>query len=97
MKLDGGPWGRNRKWWGRLQNVGGTDALMDALVTAFQDGWISEYQLWDVCTHHLSPVPEEVAVRVFARLGFAWGKGWPLQKVSRTVLARRATWTAMLN
>ena len=75
------PWGKGRGWWACLEVPDTADEPMtDTLVAAFRDGRISEYQLWDVCTHHLSPVPGKVAVQVFAQLGFIWGKGWPLQR-----------------
>jgi len=43
-------------------------------------GAITAYQLWDVLSYHLSPIPFDQARQIYRNLGFKPFAGYPLQR-----------------
>jgi len=69
----------DREWWRWLSclSVASRCAVVEAL---YLGGRITDWQLWDVLSHHQSPIPYAQARQVYQDLGFKPHVGYPLHK-----------------
>ena len=69
----------DRRWWRWLEclPVASRCVIVQAL---YLEGCITDWQLWDVLSHHRSPIPFIEAHQVYRDLGFRPHAGYPLTK-----------------
>ena len=69
----------DREWWFWLERLplGYRPAVIEAL---YSNGSITDWQLWDVLSHHQSPIPHREAYQVYKDLGFQPFAGYPLRR-----------------
>lgn len=69
----------DREWWFWLDHlpVKSRSAVVKACYLA---GMITDWQLWDVLSHHQSPIPYPEAYQVYKDLGYQPFAGYPLRK-----------------
>jgi hypothetical protein len=68
-----------REWWRWLTclSIASRCVIVEAL---YLGGCITDWQLWDVLSHHQSPIPFVEARQVYRDLGFKPHAGYPLRK-----------------
>ena len=69
----------DREWWRWLRCLPQASRLV-VVKALYLDGCITDWQLWDVLSHHQSPIPYLEAYQVYKDLGFQPYAGYPLHK-----------------
>jgi hypothetical protein len=72
-----------REWWSWLRRFSVNNRCTVVKVLYLSDR-ITDWQLWDVLSHHQSPIPFAQARQVYRDLGFKPHVGYPLHKEERS-------------
>ncbi len=69
-----------RNFWGALRLLSAREQQV-LIVEAYRNGWISDWQLWDVLSWGHSPVNYAGAIAIYRDLNFLPFSGYPLTPV----------------
>ena len=69
----------DRRWWRWLKCLP-VESRCVVVEAFYLGGAITAYQLWDVLSYHLSPIPFDQARQIYRNLGFKPHAGYPLQR-----------------
>lgn len=69
----------DREWWPRLYGLS-VEERCQVVEELYRDGYITDWQLWEVLSNHQSPIPYVEALQVYHNLGFQPHAGYPLTR-----------------